>query len=234
MLPYWAVTVAPKATPDYFHRSDRISGPEAHHSPRRAAVGQMLWMSPGCPPAQVRLDLLFILLRPERSLDVAPHGLIGQTFDGSDVGVDGAVDPKPQLGEHVTTKAMAEGSIEGVWQDYVMPSPFATSFKFSRYNLTKAAPRNVTALTGRRFKFAATSTSTSATASHDEGTDEITEASRRRLEESCSPPSPPPPSPPLGANTDFAKCFPKYALLPWKEKFPEISPVRGLDLHQIP
>ena len=74
-------------------------------------------MSPGCPPAQVRLDLLITLLLPERSLDVAPHGLIGQTFDGSEVGVDGAVDPKPQLGEHVTTKAMAEGSIEGVWQD---------------------------------------------------------------------------------------------------------------------
>ena len=43
-------------------------------------------MSPGCPPAQVRLDLLFTLLRPERSLIVAPHGLVGQTFDGSDVG----------------------------------------------------------------------------------------------------------------------------------------------------
>ena len=33
MLPYWAITVAPKATPDYFHRSDRISGPEAHACP---------------------------------------------------------------------------------------------------------------------------------------------------------------------------------------------------------
>ena len=58
----------------------------------------------------MRLDLLITLLLPERSLDVAPHGLIGQTFDGSDVGVDGAVDPKPQRGERMTTKAMAEGS----------------------------------------------------------------------------------------------------------------------------
>merc|ERR1711938_57349 len=93
---------------------------------------------------------------------------------------------------------MAEGSIEGVWQDYVMPSQFATSFKFSRYGLANAAPRNVAALTGRKFKFTATSTSTSATASHDGGTDEVTRASRRRLEESCSPPSPPspPPTPP--------------------------------------
>ena len=35
-----------------------------------------------------------------------------------------------------------------------MPSPFATSFKFSRYGETKAPPRNVTALTGRKFEFA--------------------------------------------------------------------------------
>ena len=127
-------------------------------------------MSPGCPPAQVRLDLLITLLLPEGSMDVAPHGLIGQTFDGSDGGVDGAVDPKPQLGEHMTTRAMAEGSIEGVWQDYVMPSPFATSFKFSRFGVTKAPPRNVTALTGRKFKYAPDASSTSAKASHDEGT----------------------------------------------------------------
>ena len=99
---------------------------------------------------------------------------------------------------------MAEGSIEGVWQDYVMPSPFATEFKFSRFGVTKAPPRNVTTLTGRKFKFAAAALSTSATAFHDEGTDEITEASRRRLEESCSPPSPPPPSPPPPADSEVA------------------------------
>ena len=169
----WNIVVAPKATPDAYHKFDVISGPKAHPA-RRAAVGPKLWMSPGCPARRCASTYSSSSCRPERSLDVAPHGLIGQSFDGSDVGVDGAVDPKPQPGEHMTTKAMAEGSIEGVWQDYVMPSPFATSFKFSRYGVTKAPPRNVTALTGRKFKFAADASSTSATASHDEGTDEVT------------------------------------------------------------
>ena len=63
----------------------------------------------------MRLDVLVTLLPPERSLVVAPHGILGQSFDGSGIAVDGAVDPKPQPGELMTTKAMAEGSIEGVW-----------------------------------------------------------------------------------------------------------------------
>ena len=140
----------------------------------------------------MRLDVLVTLLPPERSLVVAPHGILGQSFDGSGIAVDGAVDPKPQPGELMTTKAMAEGSIEGAWQDYVMPSPYATFFRYSRFGLTKADPRNVSALSGRKVPFAASS-STSATASHDDGADETTRASRRRLAEECDPPSPPPP-----------------------------------------
>ena len=112
--------------------------------------------------------MLVTLLPPERSLVVAPHGILGQSFDGSGIAVDGAVDPKPQPGELMTTKAMAEGSIEGAWQDYVMPSPYATFFRYSRFGLTKADPRNVSALSGRKVPFAASS-STSATASHDDG-----------------------------------------------------------------
>ena len=137
--------------------------------------------------------MLVTLLPPERSLVVAPHGILGQSFDGSGIAVDGAVDPKPQPGELMTTRAMAEGSIEGGWQDYVMPSPYATFFRYSRFGLTKADPRNVSALSGRKVPFAASS-STSATASHDDGADKTTKASRRRLAEECDPPSPPPPS----------------------------------------
>ena len=105
----------------------------------------------------MRLDVLVTLLPPERSLVVAPHGILGQSFDGSGIAVDGAVDPKPQPGELMTTKAMAEGSIEGAWQDYVMPSPYATFFRYSRFGLTKADPRNVSALSGRKVPFAASS-----------------------------------------------------------------------------
>ena len=38
----------------------------------------------------------------------------------------------------------------------------------------------------------------------------------------------------LGADPDFAKYFAKYALPAGREKFPEISPVWGLELHQTP
>ena len=41
----------------------------------------------------MRLDVLVTLLPPERSLVVAPHGILGQSFDGSGIAVDGAVDP---------------------------------------------------------------------------------------------------------------------------------------------
>ena len=38
----------------------------------------------------------------------------------------------------------------------------------------------------------------------------------------------------FGADPDFAKYFAKYALPAGREKFPEISPVWGLELHQTP
>ena len=38
----------------------------------------------------------------------------------------------------------------------------------------------------------------------------------------------------VGADPDFAKYFAKYALPAGREKFPEISPVWGLELHQTP
>ena len=113
----WNIVVAPKATPDAYHKFDVISWPKAPTQRGRSGWPKALDVEPRLPRPQVRLDLHLELRRPERSLDVAPHGLIGQSFDGSDVGVDGAVDPQPQPGEHMTTKAMAEGSIEGVWQD---------------------------------------------------------------------------------------------------------------------
>ena len=126
-LPEWNITIAPKAVPSYYHRDMWVSGP------------------------RVRLDVQFALRVPERSLRVAPHGIVGQSFDGSGVGVDGARDPVPQSGLNLTTTAMAEGSIEGSWRDYLVGSPFATGFAFSRFGLSEAPPRDVAALTGRKF-----------------------------------------------------------------------------------
>lgn len=43
---------------------------------------------------------------------------------------------------------MAEGAIEGHAADYKMPSKFATSFKFSRFDADTAAPRDTSKLSG--------------------------------------------------------------------------------------
>ncbi|KAL1530902.1 hypothetical protein AB1Y20_001793 [Prymnesium parvum] len=77
---------------------------------------------------------------------VAPHGLIGQSYDGDDLDFDGAIDD--YRGKEVTTRAMAEGAIEGSASDYRMPSKFATAFKYSRFDSIAAAPRNTSLLTG--------------------------------------------------------------------------------------
>ena len=46
-------------------------------------------------------------------------------------------------------RTMAEGAIEGVPTDYLMSSPYATDFKYSRFGLDHASPRDVSKLTGR-------------------------------------------------------------------------------------
>jgi len=81
---------------------------------------------------------------------VAPHGLIGQSYDGDDVAVDGALDN--YNGTEVTTKAMGEGAIEGVASEYAMATAFATSFKYTRFDAASAKPRDVTKLTGKKTK----------------------------------------------------------------------------------
>jgi len=79
---------------------------------------------------------------------VAPHGIIGQSFDGDGVGIDGAIDD--YTGKEITTKAMAEGAIEGTAADYKMASPFETAYVYSRFDAISAKPRDVTKLTGRK------------------------------------------------------------------------------------
>jgi len=195
--PEWNFTVAPKAVPDYYHRADHISGPK------------------------VRLDAHFALRVPEASLKVSPHGLIGQSFDGSGIAVDGAHDPKPRPGLNLTTKAMAEGAIVGRWEEYVMPSPFATAFAYSRFGLSRAPPRDVAALSGRKFSSgaAADAPKTTASASVD-GSEEVDAATMatRRLGE-CEPPSPPSlsPSPPPSPSPSPPSASPSPPL-------PSVSP----------
>jgi hypothetical protein len=101
-------------------------------------------------------------LVPIVRMAVAPHGLIGQTYDGDRRPMHGQRDSFEQLddgtptrsrtgrGGTITTRAKAEGAIEGtrrrcteyVWQ------PFSIDFVFSRFRSLAATPRNITALRG--------------------------------------------------------------------------------------
>ena len=99
-----------------------------------------------------RLDVSIKPLKDVARSEVAPHGLLGQTFDGDGVAVDGALDD--YSGKEVFTKAMGEGAIEGVAADYVISraDPFSTAFKYNRFGASSAAPRDATKLTGLHRK----------------------------------------------------------------------------------
>jgi len=75
---------------------------------------------------------------------VAPHGLIGQSYDGDATPIDGELDD--YKGKEITTKAMAEGALEGLAADYELKHKFATHFKYSRFDATSAKHRDVTKL----------------------------------------------------------------------------------------
>merc|ERR1719326_2303601 len=95
--------------------------------------------------------LLDVAVQPLYDADadvVAPHGIIGQAYDGDELAVDGKIDGD-KSGES-TTAAQAEGAIEGTWEDYIMATPFATSFKYSRFDATAAPHRDVSKLTGTK------------------------------------------------------------------------------------
>ena len=97
---------------------------------------------------------------PEGRDPVAAHGLLGQTYDRDHLRVNGRQDSYSRLddgrsalsrsgaGGEVTTRANAEGALEGVAADYRMASDFAVDFRFSRFDAVAAAVRNVSALSG--------------------------------------------------------------------------------------
>merc|ERR1712113_1377601 len=87
---------------------------------------------PNLNRGKMLLDVEIVALYDADSDVVAPHGIFGQAYDGDKVAVDGAVDSDRSI--ESTTKAQAEGAIEGSWRDYKMTDPFATEFKFSRFS----------------------------------------------------------------------------------------------------
>merc|ERR1712087_1046124 len=101
---------------------------------------------PNLNRGKMLLDVEIAALYDADSDVVAPHGIFGQAYDGDKLAVDGAVDS--DRGTVTTTKAQAEGAIEGTWTDYKMASKFATLFKYTRFDVTSAKHRDVTQLTG--------------------------------------------------------------------------------------
>lgn len=83
---------------------------------------------------------------------VAPHGVIGQSYDGDGIAVDGAQDKYSITpGAETVTSAQAEGAIEGVHTDYLVDAPFTTEYKFARFGRKAAAPREVKDLFGKKL-----------------------------------------------------------------------------------
>ncbi len=96
--------------------------------------------------------LLDVAIQPLYDADadvVAPHGIIGQAYDGDSLAVDGKMDDH-KASDESTTAAQAEGAIEGSWEDYIMASPFETDFKYSRFDATAAPHRDVSRLLGAK------------------------------------------------------------------------------------
>lgn len=92
-----------------------------------------------------RLDVSIKRRIAEADFAVPPHGIIGQAWDGDGKAIDGEQDLFPVSGEF-TTYAMAKGAIEGTPNDYKVATPFATDFKYSRFDRMSAEPRNVAKL----------------------------------------------------------------------------------------
>lgn len=85
-----------------------------------------------------------------------PHGLIAQSYDDDNLAVDGAQDNYEYNRTHpiVTTKAQAEGAIEGIARDYKITDKFNTSFAFTRFLAKRSdvcAVRDVHKLTGHKW-----------------------------------------------------------------------------------
>ena len=99
-----------------------------------------------------RFDFTIRPLVSESSWTCFPHGLIGQSFDGTGIGLLGKMDDYDDY--DVKTSAMAEGAIVGSAVDYIV-DPTSPKFKYSRFfsdKSSKCAARDPNAVSGRRIR----------------------------------------------------------------------------------
>jgi len=104
-----------------------------------------------------------VVISPHYDVDadiVAPHGLIGQTFDRSHCPVHGRQDDYRSWDattRELTTHSNAEGAIEGMAEDYQVSSLSSLDFKYTRFRKRSAAPRDTSRLGCHRFAWNGTS-----------------------------------------------------------------------------
>ena len=130
-------------------RGRRARHEEAHSRVRDAAVATTRWRTATATRSRTRSSLNVNVrvgrARGSRMRErVAPHGLLGQGFDGDGVPLNGRQDTytkKARGFSELTTHAAAEGAIEGTIEDYRLPSPFATAFRYSRFDAKGAVAR---------------------------------------------------------------------------------------------
>merc|ERR1712113_702057 len=97
-----------------------------------------------------KIDVEVTCLADPLKLPVASHGLLGQGFDGQ--AIDGERDSYiADVNGVFETSAQGEGAIEGSVNDYLVasPSPYGTKFKFARFGVQNAPPRNMKKLVKR-------------------------------------------------------------------------------------
>jgi len=99
-------------------------------------------------PPHNRVDIAITALTDPLVAAVAPHGIIGQGFDGKHI--DGKKDSYlPEDNGIFRTYAQGEGGIEGTIHDYVIDqdNSFSTKFKFNRFDRVAAPSRDTSKLT---------------------------------------------------------------------------------------
>jgi len=99
-------------------------------------------------PPHNRVDIAITAITDPLMAAVAPHGIIGQGFDGKHI--DGKKDNYlPDSHGVFRTYAQGEGGIEGTIDDYVIDpnNSFSTQFKFDRFERVTAPPRDTSLLT---------------------------------------------------------------------------------------
>ncbi|KAL1500194.1 hypothetical protein AB1Y20_012863 [Prymnesium parvum] len=136
-----------------------------HFDGRALAVSTPKWFTravvqKGKPhPGHLRVAVTVRPLYNVKQGKVAPHGLLGQTYDDDNAPLHGKRDSyavlddgtrteaRREAGGVVTTRARGEGAIEGHAEMYRVQQPYDTQFAFTRFGRTTNFPaRNVSLL----------------------------------------------------------------------------------------